>query len=130
MVADKLSRLDQTIQKEWSVLSEVFQSVCSRWHPPCLPQGSTTSYLCLCPNYQIPWPGQWMHSACHGRIWMRMPSHQQPSWASSGKAAGLPMQENHYDCSRVAQHALVLDLPDHSMRHSGPFLQSGGSVIR
>ena len=28
-----------------------------------------------------PRPGQSMHSACHGRIWIRMPSHQQPSWA-------------------------------------------------
>ena len=27
---------------------------------------------------------------------------------SHGEAAGLPMQENHSNCSRVAQHALVL----------------------
>ena len=27
---------------------------------------------------------------------------------SGGEAAGLPKQENHSDCSRVAQHALVL----------------------
>ena len=25
--------------------------------------------------------GSGMHSACHGRIWMHMPPHQQPSWA-------------------------------------------------
>ena len=43
---------------------------------------------------------------------MQMPSHQQPSWASSDKAAGLPMQENH-DCSRVAHHALVLGHSGH-----------------
>ena len=34
MVADKLSRLGQTIQTEWSLLPEVFQTICSRWHQP------------------------------------------------------------------------------------------------
>ena len=34
VVADKLSRLGQTIQMEWSLLPEVFQSLCSRWHRP------------------------------------------------------------------------------------------------
>ena len=34
IVADKLSRLGQTIQTGWFLLSEVFQSICSRWHRP------------------------------------------------------------------------------------------------
>ena len=34
VVADKLSRLGQTIQPEWSPLPEVFQALCSRWHQP------------------------------------------------------------------------------------------------
>ena len=34
VVADKLSRLGQTIQTEWSLLREVFQTICSRWHRP------------------------------------------------------------------------------------------------
>ena len=34
VVADKLSRLGQTIQTEWSLLPEVFQTLCSRWHRP------------------------------------------------------------------------------------------------
>ena len=34
MVADKLSRLGQTIQTEWSLLPEVFEAICSRWHRP------------------------------------------------------------------------------------------------
>ena len=33
-VIDKLSRLGQTIQTEWSLHPEVFQAVCSRWHQP------------------------------------------------------------------------------------------------
>ena len=34
VVADKLSRLGQTIQTQWSLLSKVFQPICSRWHRP------------------------------------------------------------------------------------------------
>ena len=34
VVADKLSRLGQTIQTEWSLLPEVFEAICSRWHRP------------------------------------------------------------------------------------------------
>ena len=34
MVADKLSRLGQTIQTEWSLLPDVFQAICNRWHQP------------------------------------------------------------------------------------------------
>ena len=37
---------------------------------------------------------------------------------SGGEAAGLPLQENHPNCSGVAQHALVLGLSDHVQ--SGP----------
>ena len=34
VIADKLSRLGQTIQTEWSLHSEVFQAICSQWHQP------------------------------------------------------------------------------------------------
>ena len=34
VVADKLSRLGKTIRTEWSLLQEVFQAICSRWHRP------------------------------------------------------------------------------------------------
>ena len=34
LIADKLSRLSQTIQTEWSLHPEVFQAICSRWHQP------------------------------------------------------------------------------------------------
>ena len=57
VVTDKLSRVDQTIQTEWSLLQEVFQTICRRWHQPqiYLPRGSTTSYLSLCHQYRTPW---------------------------------------------------------------------------
>ena len=34
VIADKLSRLGQTIQTEWSLLPGVFQQICNRWHLP------------------------------------------------------------------------------------------------
>ena len=34
VIADKLSRLGQTIQTEWSLLPEVFQQICRQWHWP------------------------------------------------------------------------------------------------
>ena len=46
VVADKLLRLGQAIQTEWSLLSEFFQAMCNRWHQSqieLLRWGSTTS---------------------------------------------------------------------------------------
>ena len=34
VIAEKLSRLGQTIQTEWSLHPEVFQAICSWWHQP------------------------------------------------------------------------------------------------
>ena len=34
VIADKLSRLGQTIQTEWSLLPEVFHRLCNKWHRP------------------------------------------------------------------------------------------------
>ena len=36
---------------------------------------------------------------------------------SSGEVAGLPVQENHSDCSGVAQHAMVLGPSDHAQKN-------------
>ena len=45
-----------------------------------------------------------------GRLRLPTSSHLGQS---GGEATGLPLQENHSDCSRVAQHALVLGSSDH-----------------
>ena len=45
-----------------------------------------------------------------GRIWLPTSSHLGQS---SGEVAGLPLQENYPDCSRVAQHVLVLGFSGH-----------------
>ena len=56
VVADKLSRLGQTIQTEWSLLQEIFQAICSRWHRPQLDLFAMwfNNKLPLCHQYQIP----------------------------------------------------------------------------
>ena len=112
VVADKRSRLGQTIQRSGLFFQR--SSIIMQQVATTLIDLFATGFnkLPLCHQYQTPWPWQWMDSACHGRVWMHMPSHQQSSWASDDEAAGLPMQENH-NCSRVAQHALVLGPSGH-----------------
>ena len=84
VIADKLSRLGQTIQTEWFLHPEVLQAVCSRWHQPQVDLFATRFNNKL-PQFVSPVPdprlGQWMHSASRGRTWTHMPFHQQPSWA-------------------------------------------------
>ena len=191
VIADKLSRLGQTIQTEWSLHPEVYQAVCSRWHQPQVDLFATRFNNKL-PHFVSPVPDPpGLGSGCTqpllggpGPIRLPTGSHL----GQSGEAPGL-LQQNNSDCSRVAQHALVLgpgsnvkpdptvsaqhtqpsvsaiqpgpsqepveseepqqsrskaslrqwqhelrllkeDQPDLSMRQSGPFLQSGASVIR
>ena len=111
MVADKLSRVGQTIQTEWFLLPEVFHSICSRWHRPkidILPRGSVCVTDTGSPGHssgcaQSPMVGS-------GSIHLPIINH---IGQSGGEVAGLPMQENHSDCSGVAQHALVLGSSGH-----------------
>ena len=51
-------------------------------------------------------------SAMGGSGCIRLPTSSHIG-QSGGEVAGLPMQENHSDCSRVAQHALVLGSNGH-----------------
>ena len=44
---------------------------------------------------------------------MHMPSHQQPSWTKWWRSCRSPRAKNHSDCSRVAQHTLVLGPSNH-----------------
>ena len=74
----------------------------------CLPPDSTTNYRSLCHRFWTPRHGQWMHSACYGKIWTHTPSTSSHLGQSGGEVAGLPLQQDYSDCPRVAQHALVL----------------------
>ena len=109
MVEDKLSRLGLSIQTEWSLLPEFFFSQ----YPAdgtnlrsifCYQvQQKTTSVLCH--QYRISWAVDSLSLPCeYLDTCLPIGSYL----GQSGEAAGLPMQENHSDCPRVVQHALVL----------------------
>ena len=64
----------------------------------------------------VPDPLAWaVNALC--LIWEDLDTYAFPSSShpgkSGGEAAGLPMQENHSDCSRVTQHALVWGFSGH-----------------
>ena len=112
VIADKLSRLGQTIQTEWSLHPEVFQAVCSRWHQPQVDLFATRFNNKL-PQFvsPVPDPQAWAVDAL-SLSWEDLDPYAFPPAAilgkSCGEAPGLPLQQNNSDCSRVAQHAVVL----------------------
>ena len=201
VVADKLSRLGQTIQTEWSLLPEVFQAICSRWHQPQidlhvfatrfnnkLPQFVSPvpdSLAVAVDALSLPWENldayafppaailgkvveRLQDSPCKRIIliapgWPNMPWFWDLVTMSSQIPLSLPNLPNlltqpfnqipHRNLTNLNLHAWLLepqqsrsraslkqwqqglrllkeDQPDQSMRQSGPFLQSGASLIR
>ena len=197
--SSKLSRLGQTIQMEWSLHPEVFQTICSQWHQPQVdlfatrfnnklpqfvspvpdPQAWAVDALSLSwedlDPYAFPpaailgkvveklqdypcnriiliapgWPNMpWFYNliAISSQIPLRLPNLPnlvsqpfnqtlQRNLSNLNLHAWLlePQQSRSRDSLRQWQHELRLlkeDQPDLSMRQSGPFLQSGASVIR
>ena len=137
VIADKLSRLGQTIQTEWSLHPEVFKAICSQWHQPPVDQFAT-KYNNKLPQFvsPVPDPQAWPVDAL-SLSWENLDPYAFPPAAillqSGGEVAGLPMQQDNSDCSRVAQHALVLGSSDNVQ--SDPFLsaqpaQSGISTFQ
>ena len=199
VIADKLSRLGQTIQTEWSLHPAVFQAVCARWHQPKVdlfatrfnnklpqfvspvpdPQAWAVDALSLSwedlDPYAFPpaailgkvveklqdypcnriiliapgWPNMpwfWDLVAMSSQIPLCLPSipnlvsqpfnqvlHRNLSNLNLHAWLLEPQQSRSKASLRQWQHELRLlkeDQPDLSMRQSGPFLQSGASVIR
>ena len=173
VIADKLSRLGQTIQTEWSLHPAVFQAVCSRWHqpqvdlfatrfkdldpyafPPAAILGKVVEKLQDYPCNRIiliapGWPNMpwfWDLVAMSSQIPPCLPSipnlvsqpfnqvlHRNLSNLNLHAWLLEPQQSRSKASLRQWQHELRLlkeDQPDLSMRQSGPFLQSGASVIR
>ena len=199
VIADKLSRLGQTIQIEWSLHPEVFQAVCSRWHQPQVdlfatrfnnklpqfvspvpdPQAWAVDALSL--SWEVLDPYAFPPAAILGKVveklqdypcnriiliapgWPNMPWFWDLVAMSNQIPLCLPSIPNlvsqpfnqvlHRNLSNLNLHAWLLepqqsrskaslrqwqqelrllkeDQPDLSMRQSGPFLQSGASVIR
>ena len=112
VIADKLSRLGQTIQTEWSLHPEVFKAICNRWHQPQVDLFATRFNNKL-PQFVSPGPRPpGLGSGCIQPILggpgpIRLPTSSHLG-QSGGEAPGLPLQQNNSDCTRVAQHALVL----------------------
>ena len=196
MVADKLSRLGQTIQTEWSLLPEVFQALCNRWHRPQINLFATRfnhklpQFVSPVPDplayavdaLTLPWEDldvyafpptailgkvveKLQNSPCRRIIliapgWPNMPRFWDLVTMSSQVPLSLPNlltqpfnQIPHRNLTNLNLHAWLLepqqprsrvslrqwqrelrllreDQPDQSMRQSGPFLQSGASLIR
>ena len=59
VIADKLSRHGQVIQTEWSLLQEVFDRICRRWHKPEVDLFATKFNHKL-PRFVSLEPGKWM----------------------------------------------------------------------
>ena len=102
VVADKLSRLGQTIQTEWSLLPEVFQTICSRWHWP--------QRDLFAPRFNNKLP--LFVSSVPDPLATAVDAYAFPLAAILGKVTEK-LQENNSDCSGVAQHALVLGSSGH-----------------
>ena len=198
VIADKLSRLGQTIQTEWSLLPEVFQAICSRWHQPQVDLFATRFnnklplFVSPVPDplatavdaLSLPWEDldayafpptailgkvvEKLQNTPGMRIILIAPGMPNIPWfwdlvtMSSQIPLSLPFLPNlltqpfnqipHRNLTNLNLHAWLLepqqsrdnvslrqwqrglrllkgDPPDQSMRQSGPFLQSGASLI-
>ena len=199
VIADKLSRLGQTIQTEWSLHPAVFQAVCPRWHQPQVDLFATRfnnklpQFVSPVPDPQawavdalsLSWedldPYAFSPAAILGKMVERLQDYPcnriiliAPGWPNMpwfwdlvAMSSQIPLclpnipnlvsqpfnQVLHWNLSNLNLHAWLLepqqsrsraslrqwqhelrilkeDQPDLSMRQSGPFLQSGASVIR
>ena len=98
MIADKLSRLGQTIQTEWSLHPEVFKAICSRWHQPQVDLFATRFKNKL-PQFVSPVPDSqaWAVDAL-SLSWENLDPYAFPPAAILGKVVEK-LQD--YPCSRV-----------------------------
>ena len=110
VVADKLSRLGQTIQTEWSLLPEVFSDLVQQVAPAsnrslCYEIQQQTAPVCI--------TGSGTHGHCSGCTSMGksgcicLPTDSHIG-QSGGEVAGLSIPEVDPYCSGVPQHAMVL----------------------
>ena len=196
VVADKLSRLGQIIQTEWSLHPQIFQTICNRWHQPRIDLFATgynnklTLFVSPVPDPQawavdalsLSWenldPYAFQPTAILGKVveklqnepcrrlipiapgWPNMPWFWDLVTMSSQIRLSLSNlltqpfnQTPHRNLTNLNLYAWLLepqqsrsrgslkqwqqelrllrgDQPDQSTRQSGPFLQSGVSLIR
>ena len=117
VIADKLSRSTQVFQTEWSLLQEVFDHLYARWHTPRVDLFATR-YNHKLPKFvsPVPDPQAWRNRCSQPELGeygcLRVPSCV--SFGQGGiqdpRSGSSPVGPN---CSRVAQHALVLGSGQH-----------------
>ena len=125
LIADKLSRLSQTIQTEWSLHPEVFQAICSRWHQPQVDLFATR-FSNKVPQFvsPVPEPQAWAVDTL-SLSWEGLDPYAFPPAAILGKMVEklqdpCPLQQANPYCTWMAQRALVLG--------SGGHVQSDSTV--
>ena len=98
VIADKLSRLGQTIQTEWSLHPAVFQAVCARWHQPQVDLFATRFNNKL-PQFvsPVPDPQSWAVDAL-SLSWEDLDPYAFPPAAILGKVVEK-LQD--YPCNRI-----------------------------
>ena len=98
VIADKLSRLGQTIQTEWSLHPEVFQAICSQWHQPQVDLFATRFHNKL-PQFvsPVPDPQAWAVDAL-SLSWENLDPYAFPPAAILGKVVEK-LQD--YPCKRI-----------------------------
>ena len=100
VIADKLSRLGQTIQTKWSLHPEVFKAICSRWHQPQVDLFATRFNNKL-PQFVSPVldPQAWAVDAL-SLSWENLDPYTFPPAAILGKVV-----EKDYPCNRIILNA-------------------------
>ena len=97
VIADKLSRLGQTIQTEWSLHPEVFQAICNRWHHHQVDLFATTFYNKNPVVLPVPDPQAWAVDAL-SLSWEDMDPYAFPPAAILGKVVE---KRQDYPCNRI-----------------------------
>ena len=120
VIADKLSRLGQTIQTEWSLHPEVFQAICDWWHQPQVDLFATRFNNKL-PQFvsPVPDPHAWAVDAL-SLSWEDLDPYAFPPAAILGKVVEK-LQD--YPCNRI-----ILIAPDPTV--SAQHTQSSVSAIQ
>ena len=107
VIAEKLSRHNQVIQTEWSISQQVFNVLCSRWARPQVDLFATQFNHKL-PTFvsPVPDPTAWAVDALSLSCLCLSPN--LPDQSGNLQSDGSRLWQNDSDCSRVAQHALIL----------------------
>ena len=129
VIADKLSRLGQTIQTEWSLLGPMQPMAPASNRPICHEVQPQVTSVCLSSTGHPSCSSGCTYSAMGRSGCIRLPTDRHIG-QSGGEATGLPMQETHSDCPGVAQHALVLGPSDHVQSGPSQPAQSANTALQ